>query len=158
MKKTSFITGACAASMIALMGSCTVGNVAVDQVNTILAGNWYISQVNDSTVKSPDEEWPYLDLNTQQGSLSGNLGCNQVMGNFTFNDKGQIAFENLASTRMMCPEMSLEDAITSTLPNVRQYFYNKVTGTLTLSTAEGKPLIVMTRINPRTAEQYHQIY
>lgn len=158
MKKTSFLTGACAASMIALMGSCTVGNVSIDQVNTILAGNWYISQVNDSTIKSVDEEWPYLDLNTKEGSLSGNLGCNQVMGSFTFNDKGQITFDNLASTRRMCHDMSIEDALSVSLPEVRQYFYNKVTGTLTLSTAEGKPLVVMTRINPRTAEQYHQIY
>ena len=158
MKKIFLPLLGAAALLTASMTSCKTANVTIDQVNTQLAGNWYFAEVNGQEVQSPEEEWPHLEFNTQEGRVSGNAGCNQLMGSFTYSLKGEFKFGDLASTRMMCPDMKLEDALSTTLPKVTSYSINTTTGALKFYSADGTPLVVLSRINPRTLMQYKQSY
>lgn len=158
MKKIILPMLGAAALLTASLSSCKTANVTIDQVNTQLAGNWYFAKVNGQQVQSPEAEWPHLEFNTQEGRISGNAGCNQLMGSFTYSLNGEFKFGDVASTRMMCPDMSLEDTLSTTLPKVAKYSINTTTGELTFSSADGTPLVLMTRVNPRTLMQYKQSY
>lgn len=141
----------------ATFSSCKTQSVPVtyNQSNAVIAGNWYLYKVGNVKVQSPEEEWPHLELNTQNGQVTGNAGCNQLMGNFTFTDKGGIKFDNMASTRMMCPDMSVEDALGKALPAVSRYSVNHVTGAMALTNNVGDTLVLLSRINPRTLENFN---
>lgn len=161
MKKILFPLLTAVALATGALTSCSSqsANITFNQVNYLLAGNWYIASVDGKNVTPNDEnQWPYLHFNTQEGTLSGNIGCNQVMGAFTFTDGGKLRFDNLATTRMMCPDLTIEDAMNKALPLVRSYSVNNVTGTLTLTSEQGTPLIKLMRIDPRTLQNYRQSY
>ena len=159
MKKILIPLFALCALFMMMLSSCKSANVAFDQVNTLMDGKWYFySYGNNKVAGFPEEEWPYVELNTNSGSLTGNAGCNQITGQFTFNNTGSIQFERLASTRMMCPNMGLEDALGQTLPNVKRYDINKVTGMMSLIGAKNDTLFKLARICPVTILQYKQSY
>ena len=161
MRKSIFSALACAALLAAGAVSCNSNNsvVTYNQSNALLAGNWYFTRVMGNQVpQTSAEEWPRLEFNTQSGSVAGNTGCNQVMGNFNFTNKGTIHFNDMASTRMMCPDMTLEDNLQKALPQVKSYSINGVTGTLYLLGEKGDTLITMTRVNPRTLIDMRQSY
>ena len=52
--------------------------------------------------------------------ITGYLGCNSFFGSFTTQDKN-ISFENVGSTKMMCPNMKTEDAFANVLQNTKTY-------------------------------------
>lgn len=150
--------------LVALAGaafsSCNTQGTQVtyNQSNALLAGNWYFYRIGNLKVQSPEEEWPHIELNTQTGQVNGNAGCNQLLGYFKFNDKGSINFADMAATRMMCPDMSVENALTEALPKVTNYSINHVTGAMAWTTAKGDTLVLLSRINPRTLANYNASY
>lgn len=162
MKKIIFPLFGLAALLTASLSSCKTANsnVTLNQVNCELAGKWYFSSIGSKPITpSPENEWPHLEFNTEESRISGNIGCNQVMGSFSYTDKGALQFDNLASTRMLCADMSIEDALSEALPKVQTYSINKVTGTMVLGGATpSDTIVVMTRMSPRTMQNYRQSY
>lgn len=132
-------------------------NITVDQTNYQLAGLWYFSKVDTTMVNPPyGEEWPHISFNTTDNRISGNVGCNSVMGNFTYNDKGQLSFQNMGTTMMMCPSMELEQKIVLAMSQVSGYSINEVTQEMFLSNSAGDTVMVLSKIDPRTLLQYKQ--
>lgn len=75
-----------------------------------LNGNWQITSVGGKAIDG-DEATIFIDINELK--VHGNTGCNFFNGQLYINpDKSNaIDFSNLATTRMMCPNMEQESAI-----------------------------------------------
>lgn len=161
MKKTFLSVAAATALIITSMASCSTqrANVTFDQNNTELAGNWYLVKAGTNQITEPvDGQWPHIEFNTIDATISGNVGCNQLMGNFTYNNKGDLKFERVASTRMMCPDMTVEDEVNRALPQVRHYTFNRVTSVMAMTGEKGDTLLKFMRINPQTLLNYRQVW
>lgn len=88
-----------------------------------LSGDWDIIELNDEVVvPPPNQPFPFISFDTSGGKVSGNSGCNQMAGSFDIKAKsGKISFGPLASTRMACPDMKLENRILSAMSAVKKY-------------------------------------
>lgn len=100
-------------------------------INT-LEGKWTILEVDGREVKSTADA-PLTITFDLQGNFSCQTGCNNMMGDFT-TGYTDITFGKVASTRMACPDMSVEQALGRVLPKIVVYnkladgslgFYNK---------------------------------
>ena len=86
-------------------------------------GEWNIIEVNGSKV-TPGESrtLPFITFDTATGRVSGNSGCNRTMGSFDVNAKpGSMELKGMASTRMMCPDMTTERNVLGALAQVKGY-------------------------------------
>lgn len=142
MKKSlNMIMAAAIAGAGLCMASCSTQKNAVAE----LTGEWNITVVGETVVTVPEgEERPFLGFNSATGDLYGNTGCNSLMGSFSENpEKGTLTMSNFATTRMACPDMTLEQTIVETLPKVTS-FHATAAGDLELTDNDGLPLITLT--------------
>lgn len=121
-----------------------------------ISGKWYVSSIGDveAKVSDRDDEWPYIEFGAD-GRLSGNAGCNLLMGTYKTDGKS-LDFGGVGATKMMCADMTVEDALLRALPEVVGYDLNTVTGTLRLTDKSGKTLVTLTKVDPRTLIQLRQ--
>ena len=71
---------------------------------------------------APNQEFPFIGFDTKTGKVYGNSGCNRMMGSFDVNAKpGTIDLGALGSTRMACPDMTVEKNVLSALGQVKKY-------------------------------------
>lgn len=56
----------------------------------------------------------------KDGGVVGNLGCNNFFGEFAKNDEN-IEFTKVASTKMICPNIRIEDAFAKVLSGVKTF-------------------------------------
>jgi heat shock protein HslJ len=72
-----------------------------------LDGEWGVVEMNGKTL-NPEETHQVLVFDVARQGLSGNAGCNRLMGKIEYNDayKNIIKFPQVATTRMACPDMS----------------------------------------------------
>ena len=78
----------CIASTVLAMFSCRSVEKAVPLAS--INGEWNIIEVNGSKV-TPGESrtLPFITFDTATGRVSGNSGCNRMMGSFDVNAKHQ---------------------------------------------------------------------
>lgn len=142
-----FTTICASAALIGALASCsttkTVANISD------LNGEWAIAAIDGKPVTSPaDQETAYLGFNTATGELYGNASCNALMGSFDKDSApGTIELTNIGSTRMMCPDMSLEDALITALQRVKGYEVTK-DGDIDLTDSKGKEVVLLLRRDP----------
>ena len=126
----------CVAGAALAMSSCRSVEKAVP-VSSI-NGEWNIIEVNGSKV-APGESrtLPFT------GRVSGNSGCNRMMGTFDVNAKpGSLELGAMASTRMMCPDMTTEKNVLSALAQVKGY-KKAGKGKMYLCNASNRPVVVL---------------
>lgn len=87
-----------------------------------LNGEWNVVELNGKKV-NPAETHQFLVLDTDRKSLSGNAGCNRMMGKIEYSEsqKNIIKFPNIATTRMACPDMSGEQTLLEALGKVVRF-------------------------------------
>lgn len=75
-----------------------------------ISGEWNIIELNGAAVvPAPGQAFPFIGFDVAQGTVYGNSGCNRMTGRFDVNAKpGTIDLGALGSTRMMCPDMTVE--------------------------------------------------
>lgn len=131
----------CMAATLAGLASCGSGKNAATQ--TSLAGEWNIIEVEGQTVvPAPGEEFPFIGFKTEEGQVYGYSGCNRMMGAFSADAQtGTIDLGPMASTRMMCPDMTLEDNILKALGKVKKYKAEE--GQILLCGPSSHPLLVL---------------
>lgn len=80
-------------------------------------GPWQVVALNGQAVDNPDCK---LIFDTADGKVSGNTGCNILRGDILREAKvsGSLSFSNLATTRMMCPDLQLEQSLLIALEEV----------------------------------------
>ena len=110
-----------------------------------IAGEWDVMSLDGKMVSVSDTDRPYMGFNLQEGMVSGSTGCNRMMGAVTVDRKlGFLSFGPISGTRMACPDMSLEQAIFSTMEKVRGYAFLP-DGSLSLLDETGGELMVLRR-------------
>lgn len=134
------LMGICAVAGLFAASSCSTQKNAVAE----LTGEWNIVVVGNTAVSVPEgEDMPFIGFDAKEGRLFGNTGCNSLLGSYTADSaKGTVTFSNLGSTRMMCPDMTLEDNLLQVLPTVAAY-HATTDGGIELTTANGTPLITL---------------
>ena len=80
---------------------------------TQLEGSWDIVQVGDEVLSPGQENSPFITFDLAQGRIWGNSGCNRMMGTFQTDSlqPGSLTFGAVATTRMACPNMEIENNI-----------------------------------------------
>lgn len=145
MKKV--LVSICIASVALAMSSCRTTEKAVSLSS--ISGEWDIIEVNGSKVASDDSQnHPFIVFDTATGRLSGNSGCNRMMGGFDVNAKpGMIEFKAIGGTKMMCPDMKIENNVLNALGQVKGY---KKAGKdkMYLCNSSNRPVIVLAKKEP----------
>lgn len=83
---------------------------------------WILTELNGKPiVKSDDEAAQEAFLQFETGRVFGNSGCNSLTGEFALTMSNIINFDKVASTRMMCADMKVEDAFLEVLSSDLTY-------------------------------------
>lgn len=140
MKK--IIVSFCMAATVAVLSSCASTRNAATLSS--LGGEWNIIEINGTAVvPAPNQEFPFIGFDTKTGKVYGNSGCNRLMGSFDVNAKpGTIDLGGLGSTRMACPDMTVENNVLAALAKVKKY---KKLGqdNMALCGSSNRPIVVL---------------
>lgn len=134
----------CMAGILVGLSSC--GSTKNAATLPSISGEWNIIEINGVVVvPAPDQEFPFIGFDTKNGKVYGNSGCNRMMGSFDVNSKpGTISLGALGSTRMACPDMTVEQNVLSALSQVKKY---KKLGrdNMALCGPSNRPILVLQR-------------
>lgn len=143
MKKLFVLS--CIAGAIFALSSCKTSQNRASATADI-NGEWNITEVNGHSIKTAEgEPRAYMSLDTKGKQMNGCAGCNRIFGRFDIDTaKKTIGFGDVASTRMMCADMTTEDLVMGTFGKLASY---ETVGdnTLILKSADGKSYIKMVR-------------
>lgn len=118
MKNKLILSTSIAASVFFL--GCTTPNTNETIKPNVSLTNTYFKALSLNGAKAEVfGKEAYIRFDTKD-SITGYLGCNSFFGSFTTQDKN-ISFENVGSTKMMCPNMKTEDAFANVLQNTKTY-------------------------------------
>lgn len=81
---------------------------------------------------------PHLIFHAATGRVTGNGGCNSLMGSYELLPGDRIRFSKMASTLMACPENDIEDAFLKVLETADNYV--RMSNQLVLNRARMAPL------------------
>ena len=71
------------------------------------------------------EETPFISFQTEETRFYGTTGCNSFFGEFNTSDnKNEISLTNVGSTKKLCEDMTVEDAIFSAFSQVTSVNYD----------------------------------
>lgn len=120
MNKSLLIGGAIAA--FAAVSCSTVRNMPVND----LSGEWNVVEIEGKAISVPEgSDQPYMAFDAVNNRIFGSVGCNRIMGTLSATDAGAIDLSGMAATRMMCPDMTLEDQLLSAFDNVKEFGVDK---------------------------------
>ena len=138
MKKMLFLATVIAAT---LMG-CNKHNYNATNV----FGEWDLAKINgQAIVKTDDITMPFIGFNQQEDRIYGNAGCNSFFGTMITDSTNvdALSFDNMGSTKMMCANMEVEDALLAALAQVKAIEYNAEQ--LQLKDANNQTILEFTR-------------
>lgn len=112
---TFLVIAACSSSK----NEAATGNNEVSKAEQQLHDIWVLQWMEGYAVDSTTfpQELPRLELNPADSSVVGFTGCNNLNGNITCTDDGQLSFGAIGTTRMYCeivPEPAFLDFLTKT--------------------------------------------
>lgn len=110
-----------------------------------LSGEWLIENVNGTKVTPVEmQDTAFIGFDVTNGTIYGNAGCNRIMGSFNKDAKpGVLVLENTGATRMMCPDMTVEDLVLPALGEVKEYKLND--NTLSLLNGNGEVVFTLVK-------------
>lgn len=124
------------------MTSC---NAVKDIPEADLSGEWNVVSIQGNPVKSVEgQDAPFMAFDVVNSRLFGSAGCNRIFGRLSTGEKGTIDLSSLAATRMMCPDMSNEDALLTALNQVKRFGMNKE-GELVLMDQQDRDMVTLTK-------------
>jgi copper homeostasis protein (lipoprotein) len=93
----------------------------------ILDRYWKLTELNGQSIVSDSgfNRQPQIIFKENDNRIIGNGGCNDISGTFEIGNADHIAFSNMVSTRMSCPNSSLETKFLKVLNKVDNYFANE---------------------------------
>lgn len=109
-------------------------------------GAWQVTKLNGTAVPTDVEMQMVIDIPEQK--LHGNAGCNTMNGSIYMNPDKQnsLEFKNIATTRMTCPHIALEQQLLTALAQVTTVQLGK-DGSLMLDDANCHTLVTLTKLN-----------
>ena len=131
------------ASAALVMFSCRSSKEALSLSS--MNGEWNIIEINGSAVvPGQGQQLPFIGFDTT-GKVYGYSGCNRIIGSVDVNAKpGTIDLGALGSTRMACPDMTLEQNVLGALAQVKGY---KKMGkeNMALCNASNRPVVILAK-------------
>lgn len=132
------------------MGACQTSKKAqASYPSKELVGNyWAVKSINGEPIENYQyNRMPYIYFDTT-GKFRGNFGCNNFFGSY-LPGKKKIHINYAGSTKMLCQDMSAEDAFyTAFKKEIRTYKIEKETLFLYEKGEKGKALLVFTYSDP----------
>lgn len=115
---------------------------------SFLNGAWKVTAIQGNPVPATADVKVVIDVD--ECKIHGNAGCNILNGDVVVNlDKGDgIEFKNLATTRMMCPDMDTERAFLLALEQVDTAVRGATASEAVMRDDSGKAVINLTRLSP----------
>lgn len=106
---------------IGLFSSCKSQNELIATFSD-LDGKWNIVELNGQPVAA-SETAPFVEFDVARRTLSGNAGCNRMMGQVDYSEARQniIKFPQVSTTRMACPDMKGEQDVLQALNKVVRF-------------------------------------
>lgn len=105
MKLTYVITVALAALLLA--SCCNCGSKSASSSVSLVGQQWHMTRMDGEDFRGNGSNY-WIEFNNE-GRISGRGDCNTLMGAYTADDKGRIAIDRLATTRMFCPNQNMEN-------------------------------------------------
>jgi heat shock protein HslJ len=121
------IYGALATVSILTAVSCATNNKQSQSADnmadsTVLFKEWRLVELEGQAIDTVSTPSVPTIMFTQDGHrVSGNAGCNRMMGSFTLSGTNELKLGPMAATKMACPEMKIEDTYLQTLDKVTNY-------------------------------------
>lgn len=114
---------------------------------SFLNGAWKVDTIDG--VKVPASANVKVVIDVDECKIHGNAGCNLLNGDVTvILDKGNgIEFKNLATTRMMCPDMETERKFLLALEEVATATEGTTSNEVVMKDSQGKVVLTMHRIS-----------
>ena len=88
---------------------------------TLAKTNWKLIELNGKKVRQKGDKAYFIKLNSNDGKFNGYAGCNTFSGNYVMPLPRALAFTNIVSTRMACPNMELETQVLAMFETVDNY-------------------------------------
>ncbi len=83
---------------------------------------WKLTELMGKPVATPaGAREIHIILKKQDNRIQGFTGCNNLMGSYEIREGNLISFKGLASTKMACPDMSIENQLNEVLGRVDNY-------------------------------------
>lgn len=120
MRKYLFYIFVCLMS-VGVLAACKTRKV-VEATVSDLDGEWVVVEMNGKPLAAGENQ-PVMRLDILRRGLSGNAGCNRLMGQIEYDSdhRNIIRFLQVATTRMACPDMSVERAFLEALDKVARF-------------------------------------
>lgn len=111
-----------------------------------LNGAWRVTSIEGQEISARI----MIVIDVDENRVHGNAGCNMLNGEIVVNlDKGNgIEFKNLATSRMMCPDIATEQAFLLALENVDTADKGANDNEAVLKNTAGQVIITLTRLTP----------
>lgn len=140
MKKV--ILSACIAAAAFMMTACQAKKEAAPL--SAINGEWNITSIDGAVVDaSTTRENPFIVFDTATGKMFGFSGCNRMMSSFDVNSQpGKLDLQAVSSTRMACPDMTVEQQVLAALAKVKG-FDKEMDDKIVLCDAEGKAVMTL---------------
>lgn len=135
-------------ALIPVAGARNTGHSApLNKKSPVLGGvSWKLEELNEKQPSDFGQEpvFPaHLVFDEEKNRVAGSSGCNRIFGPYTTGkNPGEIKFDKLGGTMMMCGSMELERAFTSAIGAVSRYEIQH--GKLLLLDKDGKTLFRFT--------------
>lgn len=136
--------------MVAITAAAFMSTMCKSNGNIPVESNWEVEHIyaEGSEIAPPaghDATLAFL----KDGKIAGDTGCNRFFGDFSA-EKSTLKFENVGSTRMMCPDMAFETAFLQAISNTAAY--NIGNGSLALKDSNGNIIALLKEIEPVALE------
>lgn len=111
-----------------------------------LNGAWRVTSIEEQEISARI----MIVIDVDENRVHGNAGCNMLNGEIVVNlDKGNgIEFKNLATSRMMCPDIATEQTFLLALENVDTADKGANDNEAVLKNTAGQVIITLTRLTP----------
>jgi heat shock protein HslJ len=111
---------------------------------TLINTEWQLIRLQTDDLKQTEivTNQPTLNFNLDELRMYGFGGCNQFTGSFLTGENNRIEFSGIASTKMACPEMEIEQTYYKQLENTTSFEVDEAGRVLILFDEASSELLV----------------
>ena len=93
-----------------------------NQTEGLSNSSWELTSINNrQVITSSISEGVYITFEPNENRVSGFAGCNRFFGNYRLGESGELTFDAIGSTKMMCNNMAIETEFLNVLHKVNRY-------------------------------------
>lgn len=113
------------ATIIALAGCCACRKGKSNAAMTLTGVTWQADKIGSGSLTPQDDSFTLrFDADNK---VSGCGACNRFFGSYRSDAEGKLTFGELGATKMMCPDMELEDRMFDALHRTVSYSFDSRT-------------------------------